>query len=58
MANLQDLLSFSYLEDGKAVVAFCAACGKQFEAEPQAGRQIDDQLLTVRAEFDAHECKS
>ncbi|HEX4020615.1 MAG TPA: hypothetical protein VGG14_14330 [Candidatus Sulfotelmatobacter sp.] len=49
-------LSFSDLENDKAVIAFCGACGKKFESRPQAGKLIDDQLLAVRAEFDAHDC--
>jgi hypothetical protein len=58
MANPQRRLTFSDLENGKAVIAICGACGKRFEAEPQVGKQIDDQLLTVRAEFEMHDCDS
>jgi hypothetical protein len=57
MANPGIGLSFHNLENGQAVVAFCGACGKRFEAEPKPGKKIDDQLLAVRAEFDAHDCK-
>lgn len=57
MANPERSLSFSNLENNKAVIAVCGACGRKFESEPQAGKQIDDQLLLVRAEFDAHDCK-
>lgn len=56
MTTLQRALSFSDLENDKVVIAVCGGCGKKFEAEPQAGKQIDDQLLIVRAQFDAHDC--
>jgi hypothetical protein len=49
-------LSFSNLETEQPVVAFCSACGKRFEALPEAGKRTDDLILKVRAEFEAHRC--
>lgn len=56
MANPERSLSFSDLKNDTPVIAVCGACGKKFESRPQAGKLIDDQLLMVRAEFDAHDC--
>lgn len=34
----------------------CSQCGKEFRAKPKPGETIDDVLLTIRAEFEAHKC--
>lgn len=56
MENKNRYLSFRTLENGQPVVAFCSVCEKQFRAEPQPGKGIDDQLIKVREEFEAHVC--
>jgi hypothetical protein len=34
----------------------CSRCGLVFRAEPEAGERVDDVLLRMRAEFEAHQC--
>jgi uncharacterized C2H2 Zn-finger protein len=34
----------------------CSRCGQVFRAEPQPGERVDDVLLRMRAEFEAHQC--
>jgi hypothetical protein len=35
----------------------CSRCGQQFRAELKANERIDDALLKVRSEYNAHDCK-
>jgi hypothetical protein len=34
----------------------CSRCGQEFRAELHAGEKLDDVLLKVRNEYNAHEC--
>lgn len=34
----------------------CSQCGQEFRAEPKPGEKVDDVLLRIRAEFNAHVC--
>jgi hypothetical protein len=34
----------------------CSCCGQEFRAEPKPGERVDDVLLRIRAEFEAHKC--
>ena len=34
----------------------CSQCGQEFRAEPKRGERVDDVLLRIRAEFNAHGC--
>jgi len=34
----------------------CSRCGREFRAEPKPAEQVDDVLLRIRADFDAHKC--
>jgi hypothetical protein len=38
------------------VTSRCSVCEKVFSAEVKPGERLDDVLLRIRAEFDAHEC--
>jgi hypothetical protein len=58
MADAERYLSFSHIENERPVVAFCELCGKRFEAQPEAGKSVDDLILKVRAEFESHDCNS
>jgi hypothetical protein len=51
-------LSFSNLDTEQPIVAFCSVCGRRFEVQQETGKRIDDLILKVRAEFDAHGCNS
>jgi hypothetical protein len=56
MANSTRYLSFSNLETGRPVIAFCSLCGNRFEAHPQDSQRTDDLVLKIRAEFEVHVC--
>ncbi len=52
----ESYLSFSNLTSDEPVVAYCSVCGMRFEADPMAGKRLDEQIMKVRAEFDVHSC--
>lgn len=56
MKDSENYLTFSNLETGRPVVAFCSMCGERFVAAPDPSKRTDDLILTVRAEFNAHNC--
>ena len=35
----------------------CSRCGREFSAEPKPAERVDDVLLRIRTEFEAHECR-
>lgn len=35
----------------------CSECGRAFTAIPRVGERVDDVLLRIRADFNAHECE-
>jgi len=35
----------------------CSRCGQEFSTKPKPGERVDDVLLRIRAEFDAHKCR-
>ena len=47
---------FEKMEPGRPIKGFCSACKKLFIAEPKPGEQMDEVLVRMRAEFDAHDC--
>jgi len=56
MTDSNRYLSFSNLQTGRPVVAYCSVCDRRFEARPEADKRADDLILKVRADFDAHKC--
>ena len=44
------------IEQGKTIKGACSVCSRLFVAESKPGEQVDDVLLRMRAEFDAHDC--
>jgi hypothetical protein len=36
--------------------ARCSHCGQEFSATPKASERVDDVVLRIRAEYDAHKC--
>lgn len=34
----------------------CSQCGQEFHAEPMPGERVEDVLLRIRVEFNAHGC--
>jgi hypothetical protein len=39
------------------VLSRCSCCGREFRAEPKDAERVDDVLLRIRAEFEAHKCR-
>jgi hypothetical protein len=35
----------------------CSRCGQEFRAAPKPPERVDDVLLRIRAEFEAHQCR-
>ncbi|HVI06718.1 MAG TPA: hypothetical protein VND65_00345 [Candidatus Binatia bacterium] len=56
MTKERRYLQFGNLEAGELVYAQCSACDRMFLARPANEDRIDDLILRVRAEFDAHHC--
>jgi len=44
------------LKPGGSVSASCSACGRPFTGTTGSGDKIDEVLIRMRAEFDAHTC--
>jgi hypothetical protein len=44
---------FETMEEGKRIKG---ACSRLFVGEPKPGEQMDQVLLRMRADFDAHDC--
>lgn len=47
---------FEKMEQEKPIKGICSVCKKLFVAESKPGERIDEVLLRMRADFDAHEC--
>lgn len=43
--------------DKPDISSSCSRCGQTFTAEPKPGERVDDVLLRIRAEYDAHVCR-
>jgi hypothetical protein len=39
------------------IMSRCTRCEQVFTAEPKPGERVDDVLLRIRAEYNAHECR-
>jgi hypothetical protein len=51
-------LRFDNIDMDRPVISSrCSACQREFVANPKAGERVDDVLLRIRAEFNAHECQ-
>ncbi len=44
--------------DSPCVVSSCSRCGQEFTAERKPDEKIDDVILQVRQDFNAHECSN
>lgn len=50
-------LHFSHIDmEHPNISSQCSRCGQEFSAEPKPGERVDDVLLQIRAEFEAHTC--
>jgi hypothetical protein len=38
------------------IISRCSQCKREFGATPKPGERIDEVLLRIRAEYEAHEC--
>jgi hypothetical protein len=51
-------LQFDNIDMDKPVISSkCSLCRREFAAYPKAGERVDDVLLRIRSEFNAHECQ-
>jgi hypothetical protein len=59
MAKNDRYLHFGNLdiEGGKTIAGTCSSCRRVFLGKPNPGESIDDVLVLVRAEFEAHKCR-
>lgn len=54
--HIRTLQFFEKVEQGNPIKAVCSACSRVFIAESKPGERMDDILLRMRADFDAHDC--
>lgn len=54
--HTRTLQFFEKMVLGKPIKGVCSACNRLFIAESKPGEQMDDVLLRMRADFDAHDC--
>jgi hypothetical protein len=55
----EDTRTFQFLEkieQGKPIKGVCSACSRLFIAESKPGERLEEVLLRMRPEFDAHDC--
>jgi hypothetical protein len=52
-------LHFDNIDMTEPVIsARCCRCQRRFAMNPKTGEKVEDVLLRVRAEFNAHECQA
>jgi hypothetical protein len=57
MNTYERYLHFDNLDMQQPVISSqCSECGRQFNAAPKLGEHIDDLLMRIRAEYEAHIC--
>ena len=58
LAMKERYLQFENLDmnGGEAIRAACTDCGRQFLGKPNPSDRIDDVLMRMRADFEAHIC--
>jgi hypothetical protein len=47
---------FETIEQDKPIRGTCSVCSKLFVEEPEPGEQMEEVLLRMRSDFDAHDC--
>ncbi len=58
MPSSDRYLHFENIDMGEpAISAQCSRCEREFAAAPRANERVDDVILRLRAEFNAHECQ-
>jgi hypothetical protein len=60
MAKTEGYLHFGNLDmkSGIPVKGQCSVCGRPFVGTPKLGERIDEVLVRMRREFDAHNCNA
>ena len=59
MHTVERYLHFDNIDmDQPDISSRCSWCGQTFCAEPKRGERVDDVLLRIRAEFNAHVCET
>lgn len=58
MTNPDRYLHFDNIDMNKPDISSqCSHCGLTFKVEPMPSERVDDVLLRIRAQFDAHLCR-
>ena len=47
---------FETMKEGIPIKGACSVCSRLFIGEPNPGEQMEEVLLRMRADFDAHDC--
>jgi hypothetical protein len=47
---------FEKMEEGNPIKGTCSACNRVFVTESRRGERMEEVLLRMRADFDAHDC--
>jgi len=58
MTSKRDLYFDRIDMDHADISSRCTRCEKQFSAQPTPGERVDDVLLRIRDEFEAHACRA
>lgn len=58
MTSSDRYLHFDNIDMDEPVISSrCSCCAREFAANPKRGERVDDLLMRIRAEFNAHECQ-
>lgn len=58
MNNEERYLQFENIDmEQPDISSRCSRCGKEFRAEPKPLESVDEVLLRIRADFEAHRCR-
>jgi hypothetical protein len=56
MSETRTFQFFEKIEPGNPIKGTCSVCNRLFVAEFKPGERMDELLLRMRADFDAHDC--
>lgn len=56
MSETRTFQFFETMEQGKPIKGVCSVCSRLFIVESKPADRMDEVLLRMRADFDAHDC--
>ena len=56
MSETRTFQFFETMEQGKPIKGVCSVCSRLFIVESKPEDRMDEVLLRMRADFDAHDC--